>query len=185
MKGCQVFASHMEDETMDKVPSIEDWSVLKELKDVFKEILWFPPKRDIDFSLNMMLGENPVSKTPYRMSMPELKEFHMQLEEIMKKAYIHPSVSAWGVPVLFAKMKYGTLRLYIDFKQLNKVTMKNKYHFPRIDDMFDHIRGARIFSKIYLRFGYHQVRIKEEDINKTTFKTRYGHYEFTVVPFEL
>jgi hypothetical protein len=124
-----------------------------------------------------------VSKTPYRMSTPELKELQMQLEEILKKGYIRPSVSPWGAPVLFVKKKYGTLRLCIDFRQLNKVTVKNKYPLPRIDDIFDQLKDEKIFSKIDLRSGYHQVRIKEEDIKKTVFRTRYGHYEFTVVLF--
>jgi hypothetical protein len=109
----------------------------------------------------------------------------MQLEELLKKGYIHPSVSPWGAPVLFVKNKDVTLRLFIDVMQLNKVTIKNKYPFPRIDDFFDQLKGVRIFSKIDLRSDYHQVRIKEEDINKTTFRTRYWHYEFTVVPFGL
>jgi hypothetical protein len=122
----------------------------------------------------MMPGETLVSKTPYRMSTPELKELQMQLEELLKKGYIRPSVSPWGAPVLFVKKKDGTLRLCIDFRQLNKVTVKNKYPLPRIDDLFDQLRGTKIFSKIDLRSGYHQVRIKEEDINKTAFRTRYG-----------
>jgi hypothetical protein len=109
----------------------------------------------------------------------------MKLEELLKKGYIHPSVSPWGAPVLFVKKKYGTLRLCIDFKQLNKVTAQNKYPLPRIDDIFDQLKDAKIFVKIDLRSGYHQVIIKEEDIKKTSFKTRYGHYEFTVVPFGL
>jgi hypothetical protein len=109
----------------------------------------------------------------------------MKLEEIMKKGYICPSVSPWGAPVLFVKNKYGMLRLCINFRQLNKVTVKNKYPLPRIDDLFDQLKDAKIFSKIDLRSRYHQVRIKEEDIRKTTFRTRYGHYEFTVVPFGL
>jgi hypothetical protein len=109
----------------------------------------------------------------------------MQLEELLKKGYIRPSVSPWGASVLFVKKKDGTLRLCIDFRQLNKITIKNKYPLLRIDDLFDHLKGARIFSKMDLRSGYHQVRIKEEDINKITFKTRYGHYEFTIVPFGL
>ena len=103
----------------------------------------------------------------------------------MKKGYICPSVSPWGSLVLFVKKKYGTLRLRIDFRHLNKVSVKNKYPLPRIDDLFDQLKDAKIFSKIDLRSGYHQVRIKEEYIRKTTFRTRYGHYEFTMVPFGL
>jgi hypothetical protein len=117
-KGCQIYAAHMEEETKDKVPSIEDHPVLKYYEDVFREILGFPPKRDIDFSINLMPGAAPVSKTPYRMSTPELKELQMQLEEILKKGYICPSVSPWGAPVLFVKKKDGTLRLCIDFRQV-------------------------------------------------------------------
>jgi hypothetical protein len=109
----------------------------------------------------------------------------MQLEELMKKGYIRPSVSPWGAPVLFVKKKDGTLRLCIDFRQLNKVTVKNKYPLPKIDDLFDQLKNENIFSKIDLRSRYHQVRIKEEDIRKTAFRSRYGHYEFTVVPFGL
>jgi hypothetical protein len=119
------------------------------------------------------------------MSTPELKDLQMQLEELLKKGYICPSVSPLGALVLFVRKKYGTLILCIDFRQLNKVTVKNKYPLPRIDDLFDQLKDAKIFSKIDLRSGYHQVRIKEEDIRKTTFRTRYGHYDFIVVPFGL
>jgi hypothetical protein len=119
------------------------------------------------------------------MSTPELKELQMQLEELLKKGYIRPIVSPWGAPVLFVKKKDGTLRLCIDFRQLNKYTIKNKYPLPLIDDLFDQLRGEKIFSKIDVRAGYHQVRIKEEDVHKTTFKTRYGNYELVVVPFGL
>jgi hypothetical protein len=175
----------MEETPKDKVSNIEDYAVLKEFEDVFKKIPRLPPKRDIDFSINLMPGEAPVSKTPYRMSTPELKELQMQLEEILKKRYIRPSVSPWGAPVLFMNKKDGTLRLCIDFRQLNKVTMKNKYPLPRIDDLFNQLKDSKIFSKIDLRSGYHKVRIKEEDIGKTAFRTRYGHYKFTVVPFGL
>jgi hypothetical protein len=108
----------------------------------------------------------------------------MHLEEFLK-GHICLSVSPWGATVIFVKKKDGTLGMCIDFRQLNKVTIKNKYHFPRIDDLFDQLKSERIFSKIELRSRYHQVMIKEEYINKTTFKTRYGHYEFTVVPFGL
>jgi hypothetical protein len=169
----------------DKVPNLENYVVLEDFEDVFKEVPGLPPRRDIDFSINLIPGETLVSKTPYRMSTPELKELQMQLEELLKKGYIRPSMSPWGDPVLFVRNKYGTLRLCIDFRQLNKVTVKNKYPLPRIDDLFDQLKDAKIFSKIYLILGYHQVRIKEEDISKTGFRTRYGHYEFTVVPFGL
>jgi hypothetical protein len=109
----------------------------------------------------------------------------MRLEEILKIGYICPSVSPWGALVLFVKKKDGTLILYIDFMQLNKVTVKNKYPLPRIDDLFDQLKDAKIFSKIDLGSSYHQVRIKDKYISKTTFRTRYGHYEFTMVSFGL
>jgi hypothetical protein len=184
-KGCQLFAAHVGETPKDKVSSIEDHEVLKEFEYVFQEVPGLPPKRDIDFSVNLMPGAAPVSKAPYRMSAPELKELQLQLEELLKKGYICPSVSPWGALVLFVKKKDRTLRLCIDFRQLNKVTVKNKYPLSRIDDLFDQLKDAKIFSKIDLRSGYHQVRIKDEDINKTTFRTRYGHYEFTVVSFGL
>jgi hypothetical protein len=180
-----IICSPLEETPKDKVSNIEDHAVLKEFGMYSRRYPGLPPKRDIDFSVNLMPGAAPVSKAPYRMSTPELKELQLQLEELLKKGYICPSVSPWGAPVLFVKKKDGTLRLCIDFRQLNKVTIKNKYPLPRIDDLFDQLKDAKIFSKIDLRSGYHQVRIKDEDINKTTFRTRYGHYEFTVVPFGL
>jgi hypothetical protein len=161
----------MEEEAKGKVASVEDHPVLRDFEDVFREIMGLPPKRDIDLSIDLVPGISPMSKTPYRMATPKLKELHMQLDEILKKGYIRPSVSPWGAPIIFVKKKDGTLRLCIDFKQLNKVTIKNKYIFLRIDDLFNQLKGARIFLKIDLRSGYHQVRIKEEGINKTTFRT--------------
>jgi hypothetical protein len=119
------------------------------------------------------------------MSTPELVELKLQLKEMMDKCYIRPSVSPWVAPALFVKNKYGTLRMCIDYRQLNKKPIKNKYPLPRIDDLFDQLGGASIFSKIDLRSRYHQVQIKDEDIHKKTFRTRYGHYEFVVVPFGL
>jgi len=126
---------------------------------------------------------SPVSNKPYRMGTLELKVLGMKLEDLLKKGYIHPSVSPWGSPIFFMKKKYGTLRLCINFRHLNKVTINNKYPFPRIYDFFDQLKGARIFSNIDLRSGYHHVRINEEYISKTTFRTRHGHYDFMVVPF--
>jgi hypothetical protein len=175
----------MEEAPKDKVTNVEDNTVLKEFEDVFKEILGFPLKRDIDLSINMLFGAAPVSKTPYKMSTPELKELHMQLEEFMKKGYICPSVSHWGALVLLRKKRDGMMILCIEFRQLNKETIKNKYPFPRIDDLFDQMRGTQIFSKIDLKYGYHQVRIKEEDINKISFRMRYKYYKFTVIAFRV
>jgi hypothetical protein len=184
-KGCQLFAAHVGEASSDVVSNLEDHEVLTEFKHIFQEVPGLPPKRHINFSINLMPGAAPVSKAPYRMSTPELKELQLQLEELLKKGYIHPSVSPWGASVLFMKKKDGMLRLCIDFQQLNKVTVKNKYPLPRIDDLFDQLKDVKIFSKIDLRSRYHQVRINEEDIIKTTFRTRYGHYEFTVVLFGL
>jgi hypothetical protein len=143
------------------VASIKYHPVLRDFEYVYREIPGLSPKRDIDFSIDLVPGVAPVSKTPYRMGTPELKELQMQLEELLKKGYICPSVSPWGAPVLFVKNKDGTLRMCVDFRILNKVTIKNKYPLPRIDDLFDQLKGARIFSNIDLRSSYHQVRIKE------------------------
>jgi hypothetical protein len=126
-----------------------------------------------------------VSRAPYRMSTPELVELKLQLKEMLDKGYIQPSVSPWGATTLFVKKKDGILKLCIDYRQLNNMTIKNKYPLPMIDELFDKLRGVTIFSKIDLRSGHHQVRIKDEDIHKTSFRTRYGHYEFVVVLFGL
>ncbi|WRX25690.1 Reverse transcriptase domain - like 10 [Theobroma cacao] len=119
------------------------------------------------------------------MASAELKELKVQLQELVDKGFICPSTSPWGAPILFVKKKDGTLRLCIDYLQLNRMTIKNKYLLLRIDDLFDQLQGATMFSKVDLRFGYHQLRIKEQDVPKTAFRTRYDHYEFLVMPFEL
>jgi hypothetical protein len=139
-------------------PSPDDHPILREYRDVFsEEVPGLPPRRDIDLSIELAPGVVPVSRTPYWMSAPELVELKMQLKEMMDKGYIQPSVSLWGAPVLFVKKKDGTLRLCINYIQLNKVTIKNKYPLPRINDLFDQLGGASIFSKIDLRSRYHQV----------------------------
>ena len=115
----------------------------------------------------------------------ELVELKLQLQELIDKEYIRPSVSPWGAPVLFVKNKYGTLRLCLDYRKLNKRKIKNRYPLPHIGNLFHHVWVASVFSKIDLRSSYHQVRIKDEDVHKTAFRTRYGHYEFLVVPFGL
>ena len=148
-----------------------------------EEFLGLPPQREIEFAIDVIPGATPASITPYRMAPVELKELKLQLQELLEKGFIRPSVSPWGAPVLFVKKKDGTLRLCIDYRQLNKLTVKNKYPLPRIDDFFDQLKGASIFSKIDLRSGYHQLRIKDVDVHKTTFRTRYGYYEFLVMLF--
>jgi hypothetical protein len=186
-KGCQIYAIQVTNllEKENK-RSLEDFVVLHDFRDVFvDEIPEFPPRREIEFSIDLLPGSAPISKAPYQMSLPELTELKIQLQELLDKKYIRTSVSPWGALVLFVKKKDGNIRLCIDYRQLNKMTVKNKYPLPRINDLLDQVGGARIFSKLDLRSGYHQVRIKYEDISKTTFRTRYGHYEFVVIPFGL
>ncbi|KAL8104338.1 hypothetical protein AgCh_028521 [Apium graveolens] len=144
-----------------------------------------PPDREIEFSIDLIPGAEPVSKAPYRMAPMEMKELAKQLQELLDKGVIRPSVSPWGAPVLFVKKKDGSMRLCIDYRGLNKLTIKNKHPLPRIDDLFDQLKGACYFSKIDLRSSYHQLKIKPEDIPKTAFRTRYGHYEFLVMSFGL
>ena len=107
------------------------------------------------------------------------------MEELLSKGFVKASTSPWGAPVLFVKKKDGSLRLCIDYRQLNKVTIRNQYPLPRIDDLFDQLQGAKVFLKIDLRLGYHQLKVRREDVPKTAFKTRYVHYEFLVMPFGL
>ncbi|GJZ33886.1 putative reverse transcriptase domain-containing protein [Tanacetum coccineum] len=141
--------------------------------------------RDVEFNIELIPGAEPISKAPYRMAPIELKELKDQLQELLERGFIRPSVSPWGAPVLFVKKKDGSMRLCIDYRELNKITIRNRYPLPRIDDLFDQLQGAKHFSKIDLRSGYHQLRVKEQDISKTAFRTRYGHYEFLVMPFGL
>ncbi|XP_073308262.1 uncharacterized protein [Primulina huaijiensis] len=169
-----------------KEPSLSDIPVAKEFPDVFPdEIPDFPPHREVEFSIDLVPGTAPISKAPYRMAPLELKELKEQLQDLLDKGYIRPSVSPWGAPVLFVRKKDGTMRMCIDYRQLNRATVKNKYPLPRIDDLFDQLQGTSVYSKIDLRSGYHQVRVRDEDVPKTAFRTRYGHYEFLVMPFGL
>ena len=154
--------------------------------DVFPdELPGLPPRREVEFVIDLIPGSEPASKAPYRMAPAELKELKVQLQELLDMGFIRPSYSPWGAPVLFVKKKEGSLRMCIDYRELNKLTVKNRYPLPRIDDLFDQLQGKTVFSKIDLRSGYHQLRIKEEDIPKTAFRTRYGHYEFMVMSFGL
>uniref|UniRef100_A0A2N9FNH1 RNA-directed DNA polymerase n=1 Tax=Fagus sylvatica TaxID=28930 RepID=A0A2N9FNH1_FAGSY len=184
-KGCRGFLASVVD-LQKKELEIEDIPVVREFPDVFPEDLpGLPPDREVEFSIDLVPGTAPISKAPYRMAPAELKELKEQLEELLDKGFIRPSASPWGAPVLFVKKKDGSMRLCIDYRELNRVTIKNKYPLPRIDDLFDQLQGAQVFSKIDLRSGYHQLKIKSEDIPKTAFRTRYGHYEFLVMPFGL
>ena len=179
-KGCEAYLAYVID-IKKAEPSFSDIP-----PDVFPEELpGLPPHREIEFAIDIVLGATPASITPYRMARVELKELKLQLQELLEKGFIRLSVSPWGAPVLFVKKKDGTLWLCVDYRKLNKMTVKNKYPLPRIDDLFDQLKGASVFSKIYLRSGYHQLRIKDTDVHKTTFRTRYGHYEFLVMPFGL
>ena len=126
-----------------------------------------PPEREVEFSIDLVPGTKPVSMAPYRMSASELAELKKQLEDLLDKKFVRPSVSPWGAPVLLVKKKDGSMRLCIDYRQLNKVTIKNRYPLPRIDDLMDQLVGARVFSKIDLRSGYHQIKVKDEDMQKT------------------
>ncbi|KAL5831658.1 hypothetical protein ACOSQ4_017012 [Xanthoceras sorbifolium] len=152
---------------------LEDIPVVREFPDVFLEDLpRLPPDREIEFQIDFAPKTEPISKAPYRMAPFELKELKVQMEELMNKGFVRPSTSLWGAPVLFVKKKDGSMRLCIDYRELNKMTVRNQYPLPRIDDLFDQLQGAIL-------------KIREEDVPKTAFRTRYGHYEFLVIPFGL
>jgi hypothetical protein len=158
-----------------KAIALEDIHVVQDYPDVFSEELpGMPPDRDIDFLIKLLPGTPPFSKRPYRMPVNELVELKKQIAELQAKEFIRPSSSPWGAPVLFVEKKDGTQWMCVDYQSLNEVTIKNKYPLPRIEDLFDQIKGASIFSKIDLRSGYHQLKIRESDIPKTAFCTRYG-----------
>ncbi|GJT97626.1 hypothetical protein Tco_1093144 [Tanacetum coccineum] len=164
-------------------PKLSDILVVRE---VFPEDLsGLPSQRQVEFRIDLVPGMTPVGKSPYRLAPSEMQELSTQLQELQDKGFIRPSHSSWGAPVLFVKKKDGALRMCIDYRELNKLTIKNRYPLSRIDDLFDQLQGARYFSKIDLRSGYHQLRVHEDDITKTAFQTRYGHFEFTVMPFGL
>jgi hypothetical protein len=144
-----------------------------------------PPKRAIEFKIELQPGTTPITKAPYKMLPMELKELKVQLQGLLDKGYIHPSTSPWGCPTLFVMKKDKELRLCVDYRPLNAVTIKNKYPLPRIDILFDQLVGAQVFSKIELHSGYHQIKIHAKDIPKTAFTTRYGLYEYLVMSFGL
>ena len=168
------------------VAKLEQVPVVCEYLDVFpEELLGIPPNREVKFRIDLLLGTQPISAPPYQMAPTELKEVKEQLRDLLDKGFIRPNCFPWGAPMLFVKKKDGSLCLCVYYRQLNKVTMKNKSPLPRIDDLFDQLQGYQCFSKIDLRARYHQLKIKVEDVPKITFHTRYGHYEFLVMYFGL
>ena len=165
---------------------LKDIPIVRDFPEVFPDdVSGLPPVRQVEFRIDLVPGANPVARAPYRLAPSEMQELSSQLQELSDKGFIRPSSSPWGAPVLFVKKKDGTFRMCIDYRELNKLTIKNRYPLPRIDDLFDQLQGAACFSKIDLRSGYHQLRVHDDDIPKTAFRTRYGHYEFTVMPFGL
>jgi hypothetical protein len=165
---------------------LEVIKVVSEFSDVFpKDLRGMPPERKVEFAIKLLPGTAPIFKRAYRVSGPELVELKKQVDELSEKGCIRPSTSPWATPVLFVEKKDGTRRMCIDYLALNEATIKNKYPFPKIEDMFEQLRGANVFSKIDLRSGYHQLRIQPLDIPKTPFITKYGLYEFIVMSFGL
>ncbi|GKA84403.1 putative reverse transcriptase domain-containing protein [Tanacetum coccineum] len=189
LKGCPVFLAHVttnEIEDKSEKKRLEDVPIVRDFPEVFPEDLpGLPPTRQVEFQIDLIPGAAPVARAPYRLAPSEMKELSEQLKELSDKGFIRPSSSPWGAPVLFVKKKDGSFRMCIDYQELNKLTVKNRYPLPRIDDLFDQLQGSSVYSKIDLRSGYHQLRVREEDIPKTAFRTRYGHYEFQVMPFGL
>ncbi|GJR80413.1 putative reverse transcriptase domain-containing protein [Tanacetum coccineum] len=184
-RGFQAYMAHVIDTNFEK-KSAKDKLVVNEFLDVFlKDLPGIPPEGQVEFRIDLIPGATPIARTPYRLAPSKMKELMSQLQELLDKGFIRPSSSPWGALILFVKKKDGSMRMCIDYRELNKVMVKNVYPLPRIDDLFDQLQGARWFSKNDLRSGYHQLKVREEDIPKTAFRTRYGHYEFVVMPFGL
>jgi hypothetical protein len=166
--------------------NLEDIMVACEFPDVFSEdLLGMPSDQDVEFIIELQPGTTPISRRPYKMTPNELAELKIQLNELLDKGYIHPSSLPWGCPPLFVKKKDQSLRLCVDYRPLNAVTIKNKYLLPCIDILFDQLASARVFSKVDLRLGYHQIKIYPEVVSNTSFSIRYGLYEYLVISFGL
>ncbi|GKC99002.1 putative reverse transcriptase domain-containing protein [Tanacetum coccineum] len=165
---------------------LDDIRIVRHFPEVFPDDLTsLPPVREIEFRIDLIPSALLVVKSPYRLAPSKMQELSNQLKDLQEKGFIRPSHLPWGAPMLFVKKKDGTLRMCIDYIELNKLTIKNRYPLPGIDDLFDQLQGACCFSKIDLRSGYHQLRVREEDIPKTAIRTHYGHFEFTVMLFGL
>src|SRR3954464_1223112 len=165
---------------------IEHVSVVREFLNVFpEELLGIPPIREVECVIDLKPGTTPIAKRPYKMPPHELLELKKEIDEALRKSFIRPSSSAWGAPLLFVKKSDGTNRLVQDYRPINQATIQNKYPLPRINDLYDQLVRSKVFSKLDLRLGYHQIRVRDEDIPKTVFITRYGSYEYTVMSFGL
>ncbi|GJR62723.1 putative reverse transcriptase domain-containing protein [Tanacetum coccineum] len=165
---------------------LEDIPVVRNYPGVFpKDLSGVPLSYEVEFRIDLIPGAILVAKSPYRLAPTELQELSNQLKELQDEGFIRPSSSPWGAPVLLVKKKYDLFRMCINYQELNKLTIKNRYPLLRIDDLFDQLQGSWYFSNIDLRSGYHQLRVRKEDIPKTAFRTRYIHIEFTVMPFDL
>ncbi|GJT55966.1 putative reverse transcriptase domain-containing protein [Tanacetum coccineum] len=188
-KGCRLFLTQVtvkENKDESKEKRLEDLSTVRDFPEVFPEDLpGLPPIQQVEFQIDLVLGAAPVARVPYRLAPSEMEELSTQLQELSDKRIIRPSSSPWGAPILFVKKKYGSFRMCIDYRELNKLNVKNRYPLSRIDDLFDKLQGSSVYSKIDLRSGYHQLRVRDEDIPKMPFRTSYGHYEFQVMPFGL
>ncbi|GJS06899.1 putative reverse transcriptase domain-containing protein [Tanacetum coccineum] len=188
-KGCQLFLAQVtmkENKDKSKEKRLEDVPTVRDFPEVFPEDLpGLPPIRQVEFQIDLVPGAAPVARAPYRLTQSEMEELSAQLQELSDKGFIRRSSSPWGALVLFVKKKDGSFRMCIDYRELNKLTVKNRYPLPRINDLFDQLQRSSVYSKINLRSGYHQLRVHDEDIPKMAFRTRYGHYEFQVMPFGL
>nr|GEX85458.1 hypothetical protein [Tanacetum cinerariifolium] len=186
--GMDWLANHHAKETEDKSEEkrLEDMPTVRDFSEVFPKYLpGLPPTQQVEFQIDLVSGAAPVARTPYRLASSELQELSTQLQELSDKGFIRPSSSPWGTSVLFFKKKDGFFWMCIDYRKVNKLIMKKQYLLSRINDLFDQLQGSRVYSKIDLRSGYHQLRVREEDILKIAFRTRYGHYEFQVMSFGL
>ncbi|GJS06807.1 putative reverse transcriptase domain-containing protein [Tanacetum coccineum] len=188
-KGCPIFLAQVtKKETKDKSEEkrLEDVPTIWDFPKVFPEDLpGLPHMRQVEFQIDLVPGDAAVARVPYRLALSELQELSTQLQELSEKGFRRPSSSPWGASVMFVKKKDGSFRMCIDYHELKKLTVKNQYPLPRIDDLFNQLEGSRVYSKIDLRSVYHQLRVREEDIPKTAFRTCYSHYEFQVMPFGL
>nr|GFA15048.1 putative reverse transcriptase domain-containing protein [Tanacetum cinerariifolium] len=188
-KGFPIFLAHIttkEVEDKSEKKRLEDVPIFQNFPEVFPEELpGLPPTRPVEFQIDLVPGAAPVAQAPYQLAPSEMKDLAEHLKELSDKGFIRPSSSPWGAPVLFVKKKDGSFRMCIDYRELNKLTVKNCYPLPRIDNLFNQLQGSSVYSKIDMRSGYHQLRVREEDIPKIAFRTRYGHYEFQVMPFGL